>query len=78
MRYSSSDSKRENMTRERLQEILACPECLSPVEIREDNVLCLGCQKEYPIKNGVPIMFHSQSEAVKQDGKEYFLERNLP
>lgn len=70
------DFKREEVNRERLQEILACPECLSSIEIREDNVLCIGCQKEYPIINGVPIMFHSQSEVVKEHGEEYFLKRD--
>ncbi len=59
--------------------MLACPECLSGIEFKEDKVVCLNedcSKKEYPVVNGVPVMFHSQSEALKEHGEEYFIKRD--
>jgi len=39
-----------------LLDILACPVCKKPVELREDRLVCAACRKAYPIRNGIPIM----------------------
>jgi len=45
-----------------LLEILACPACKSDVEKRQDKIICLGCSRKYPIKDGIPIMLIDEAE----------------
>lgn len=39
-----------------LLDVLACPVCGGDVEQRENALICRGCQREYEIKNNIPIM----------------------
>jgi len=39
-----------------LLEILACPECKADVEMKDNRIVCKGCGRKYPIKNGIPVM----------------------
>lgn len=42
-----------------LLEILACPDCKSPVVQEGDYIVCTAeekCGKRYPIRDGIPIM----------------------
>lgn len=50
------------MIDEQLLEILACPACKAPVELREDKIVCTGCGKRYPIRDGIPIMLTDEAE----------------
>ncbi len=45
-----------------LLEILACPECKSEVELKEGRIVCKGCGRKYPIKDGIPVMLVEESE----------------
>lgn len=39
-----------------LLSILACPACRQPVELAEDWLVCKGCARRYPIRDGIPVM----------------------
>jgi uncharacterized protein len=42
--------------------VLACPVCKADVEEREDKVVCVGCGRKYPIKDGIPVMLADAAE----------------
>jgi uncharacterized protein YbaR (Trm112 family) len=44
-----------------LLDILACPVCKKPVELRDDGLVCGSCRKAYPIRDGIPIMLIEES-----------------
>jgi uncharacterized protein len=48
---------------ERLLEILVCPACRAPVEHKERRhlIVCTGCRRRYPVKDGIPIMLVDQA-----------------
>ena len=41
-----------------LLEILACPECKSPLRVQEDppELICTGCGLAYPVRDGIPVL----------------------
>lgn len=45
-----------------LLEVLACPACHQPVELREGKLVCQGCGRKYRIEDGIPIMLIDQAE----------------
>lgn len=45
-----------------LLQILACPACKSPVELRGDRLVCQGCGRRYRIEDGIPIMLIDEAE----------------
>ena len=49
-----------------LIDILACPDCKKDVELKENKIICKGCGREYPIKDGIPIMLIDQSKPAKK------------
>ena len=49
-----------------LLDILACPDCKSSVELKENKIVCQGCGRKYPIKDGIPIMLIDESELPKK------------
>jgi uncharacterized protein YbaR (Trm112 family) len=50
----------------RLMEILACPACKEPVTQEGDRIVCGGCGKRYPIRDGIPIMLIDEAEGPGQ------------
>lgn len=46
------------MIDEALLEILVCPDCKADVELdaEQKQIVCTGCRKRYPIRDGIPIM----------------------
>lgn len=46
-----------------LLEILACPLCKTPVELKEDRLVCTKCGRRYPIRDGIPVMLVEEAEA---------------
>ena len=44
-----------------LLEILACPECKADVKLEGEQIVCLGCKRRYPIRDGIPVMLVEES-----------------
>ncbi|HEY3283158.1 MAG TPA: Trm112 family protein [Armatimonadota bacterium] len=44
------------MIDEKLLEILACPYCKHPVELKGDRLVCVSCHRAYPIRDDIPVM----------------------
>lgn len=41
-----------------LLEILACPDCLSPLEADDEasELVCTGCALAYPVRDDIPVL----------------------
>jgi len=41
-----------------LLEILVCPACKQPLELREnpESLKCTACQRVYPVRDDIPIL----------------------
>ena len=48
------------MINKELLEILACPVCKSEVKETGGKIVCLECKRQYPIREGIPIMLESE------------------
>jgi hypothetical protein len=46
-----------------LLEILACPECKTPVELEGDRLVCVRCGRRYRVEDGIPIMLLEEAES---------------
>jgi uncharacterized protein len=40
----------------RLLDILACPDCRSPLREEADTLVCTGCGLVYPVRDGIPVL----------------------
>lgn len=47
---------------ERLLKILACPACRAGVRWDDPVLVCAGCGRRYPVRNGIPIMLVDEAE----------------
>jgi uncharacterized protein len=49
-----------------LMEILVCPNCRGPVELRTEGgaewVVCLSCGLRYPVRDDIPVMLIDEAE----------------
>ena len=50
------------MVDKELLDILACPACKGDVEEKDDKIVCLQCQRKYPIRDGIPVMLVDEAE----------------
>lgn len=42
--------------------ILACPACKADVELKDNKIVCKGCGRKYPIRDGIPVMLVDEAE----------------
>lgn len=54
------------MIKQELVEILACPKCKGPVELKQeqDGLVCRNCQLFYPIRDDIPIMLIDEAQPL--------------
>jgi uncharacterized protein YbaR (Trm112 family) len=47
-----------------LLEILVCPLCKAPVEMKPDNsgLKCIECRRVYPIRDEIPVMLVDEAK----------------
>lgn len=45
-----------------LLDLLACPACKSDVELKDNQIVCLGCGLKFPIRNNIPVMLIEEAE----------------
>ena len=53
-------------------DILACPECKSPVKLLPDEsgLKCVSCRRMYPIRDGIPVMLVEEAIIPKEHRSE--------
>jgi uncharacterized protein YbaR (Trm112 family) len=53
-----------------LLDILACPACKAPVELKPDGsgLKCVSCKRVYPIRDDIPVMLID--EATVEDSSQ--------
>lgn len=47
-----------------LLEVLACPKCKGPVELKNDGLECASCRLRYRIDDGIPVMLIEEAEPL--------------
>ena len=47
--------------------ILVCPACRSKVASRANQLVCQGCGRRYPVRDGIPIMLVDEAEPAVRD-----------
>ncbi len=45
-----------------LLNIIACPACKANVVFDKNKIVCLECNRAYPIEDGIPIMMTDEPE----------------
>ena len=58
--------KELDMIKQELVEILACPKCKGPVELKQEQsaLVCHSCRLLFPIRNDIPIMLIDEAETL--------------
>ena len=47
-------------------ELLACPACRSAVRLESERLVCGGCGRRYPMRDGIPVLLVEEAEASSQ------------
>ncbi|MCK4912585.1 MAG: Trm112 family protein [Candidatus Omnitrophica bacterium] len=50
------------MLNKEILKIIACPRCKKDVILKEEKIICVSCNRQYPIKNNIPIMIVEEAE----------------
>jgi UDP-glucose 4-epimerase len=58
----SGSERTTEMIEKELLEILACPACKAPVVQKDDRIVCTGCGRRYPIREGIPVMLVDEAQ----------------
>jgi len=40
----------------KLLDLLSCPACQGDVKLQDNKIVCVKCQRIYPIVDGVPVL----------------------
>ncbi len=53
----------------RLLEILVCPVCKGPLELRkhQSELVCKPCRLAYPIKDDIPMMLENEARTLSAE-----------
>jgi uncharacterized protein YbaR (Trm112 family) len=41
---------------------LACPACLGELRLEETRLLCIACNRAYPIVDGIPVLISGREQ----------------
>ncbi|MDE3191279.1 MAG: methyltransferase domain-containing protein [Acidobacteriota bacterium] len=50
--------------------LLRCPICRAPVEEGERVLACTGCERAFPVENGIPLMLHEDLPGAREKLRE--------
>ncbi|HVB97497.1 MAG TPA: Trm112 family protein [Chloroflexota bacterium] len=53
------------MISQELLEILVCPACKTKVVQDEEMLVCSGCGRRYPIRDGIPVMLIEEGDKLR-------------
>lgn len=53
----------------RLLEILVCPVCKGPLDVRKANqeLVCKACKLAYPVRDDIPVMLEEEARQLSQE-----------
>ena len=54
------------MVSKELLEVLACPQCKGPVELKGEALECAACKLRYRIDDGIPVMLIDEAERIEE------------
>lgn len=54
------------MLSQELLDILVCPACKTKVLLQEELLVCKGCGRRYPIREGIPIMLIEEGDKLRE------------
>lgn len=46
-----------------LLDILVCPVCKGPLEVRDNgqSLFCPACERDYPVREGIPVLLPDET-----------------
>lgn len=50
-----------------LLNLLACPVCKTGVRLDAIQLVCVQCQRRYPIRDGIPVMLVEEAELPRAE-----------
>ena len=50
------------MISQELLDLLACPACRTAVRLEEDRLVCVSCDRKFPIVDGIPVMLLEEAD----------------
>ena len=54
------------MVDKRLLKLLRCPECIEPVKLEGEKLVCEKCGRRYPIHDDIPVMLLDEAESPEE------------
>lgn len=49
-----------------LLQILVCPACRTKVELDGEFLVCHGCGRRYPVRDGIPVMLIEEGDKFRE------------
>jgi len=46
-------------------EILACPRCKGELTESDGEIVCLGCQLAFPVRDGIPVLLVEEARPTE-------------
>ncbi len=53
------------MISQELLDILVCPACKTKVVLEDQLLVCHGCGRRYPIRDGIPVMLIEEGDRLR-------------
>ncbi|MGH2460877.1 MAG: Trm112 family protein [Chloroflexota bacterium] len=54
------------MISQELLDILVCPACKTKVVLEDALLVCTGCGRCYPIRDGIPVMLIEEGDKLRR------------
>jgi len=51
------------MIDKKLLALLACPACQGDVVLKDDKIVCVKCQRIYPVVDGIPVLLVDSTQS---------------
>lgn len=63
IRRYSNPHPRYHMLPHDLLDILVCPVCKGPLEVRDNgqSLFCPACERDYPVREGIPVLLPDET-----------------
>ncbi|MGD2174403.1 MAG: Trm112 family protein [Candidatus Brocadiaceae bacterium] len=65
----ANERPEEPVLDEALLEILVCPACREPVEQDGQELVCTGCGRRYPVRDGIPVMLVEEATPPQEESE---------